>query len=315
MLESDLSIATIVSSNLAEDDLLAAVALNFGLQVDGVSKATLLRDLEQLFVQQARTGRRILLIVDEAQNLPPPSVEELRMLSNFQSAGKPLVQIFLLGQQEFRKTLLSEGFEQLRQRIIATYHLKPLSDEETRTYIEHRLAIAGWQHRPLITDDAYEAIYSFCDGVPRRINNLCDRLLLFAFLEERDTIDGEVVQSVSEEIGEEFLGGLAEVPDPITKAGAEALKAESGQAIFDSPDVPLESVARGIFDKADVQNRLTALERAIEGLDSSLKPDVAQIREEMGFLRLMLEDVLHEVRELSQAASESEQTGAKKKRA
>ena len=118
--DSDLSVATIVTSNLKEDDLLQMVAHSFGVPVRDHSKASLLRDLEHNFTQQAAAGRRILLIVDEAQNLPPASVEELRMLSNFQQDGRPLVQVFLLGQQEFRTTLLSEGFEQLRQRIIAT---------------------------------------------------------------------------------------------------------------------------------------------------------------------------------------------------
>ena len=137
----------------------------------------------------------MLLIVDEAQNLPRPSVEELRMLSNFQFEGRPLIQIFLLGQEEFRATLLSEGFEQLRQRVIASYHLNPLDAEETRTYIEHRLTIVDWRSDPVFTDDAFERIFAATQGVPRRINNLCDRTLLYAFLEELHRIDGEVVHA------------------------------------------------------------------------------------------------------------------------
>ena len=144
-------VANMVTTQLKEDDLLTLVAFQFGLRPNGPSKAVLLRDLEQFFLHRTRENKRVLLIVDEAQNLPPQSVEELRMLSNFQYQGRPLVQVFLLGQEEFRATLLSEGFEQLRQRIIATYHLNPLDAEETRTYIEHRLRLVGWNADPTFT--------------------------------------------------------------------------------------------------------------------------------------------------------------------
>ena len=143
-------VANIVTTQLKEDDLLTLVAFQFGLRPNGPSKAVLLRDLEQFFLHRSRENKRVLLIVDEAQNLPPQSVEELRMLSNFQYQGRPLVQVFLLGQEEFRATLLSEGFEQLRQRIIATYHLNPLDAEETRTYIEHRLRLVGWNAESVV---------------------------------------------------------------------------------------------------------------------------------------------------------------------
>ncbi len=305
--DDDLAVGTIVSSNLREDDLLQMVAHNFGVPVRDHSKASLLRDLEHNFTQQALSGRRILLIVDEAQNLPSESVEELRMLSNFQQEGRPLVQIFLLGQQEFRTTLLSEGFEQLRQRIIATYHLNPLSEAETQTYIEHRLGVAGWHQRPQFTDDAHAAIFAFCEGVPRRINNVCDRILLYAYLEELDLIDAKVVDTVSNEIGSEFWGG-AQPSDIATEDSSKPRAAE----VFDTPEAPLEAVARTMFDKANVQNRLAALERAVDGLGHNIKPEIAQIREELSFLRVMVEDLLHEVRSMSQSTSES---SSKSKRA
>ena len=291
--DSSVSVGTIVTSNLKEDDLLQMVAHNFGVPVGDNGKAGLIRDLEHFFLQQARTERRSLLIVDEAQNLPAASVEELRMLSNFQLDGRPLVQVFLLGQQEFRTTLLSEGFEQLRQRIIATYHLNPLSEQESQTYIEHRLNVAGWEQNPCFTDDAFPAIFEFCEGVPRRINNLCDRLLLFAYLEEIDTIDAAVVESVSNEIGAEFFAGRPESVESVT------IDDTLGVDVFDSPEEPLETMARTMFDKANVQNRLAALERAVDGLGHNLKPEMATIREELSFLRLMIDDLLHEVRELN----------------
>lgn len=289
----ELLVATLVTTQLNEDDLLHLVASSFGLRISSPSKALLLRDLERLFIQQRRENRRVLLIVDEAQNLPAKSVEELRMLSNFQLDGAPLVQVFLLGQQQFRATLLSEEFEQLRQRVIATYHLNPLDEEETQTYIEHRLTRAGWRYHPEFTDDAFPAIYRFSEGVPRRINNLCDRLLLFAFLEDREVIDGSVVATVTEEIGSEFTAGA---PTPAPKP---ATHAQSGRE-------PLETMARVMFDKANVQQRLAALERAIDGLGLSLKPEVSQLKEELGYIRLLLEEVLQEVRGQSSGGSDSQ---------
>ncbi len=306
--DTGLSVGHIVSSNLQEDDLLQMVAHNFGIAANENNKASLLQELEHNFKEQARAQRRILLIVDEAQNLPPKSVEELRMLSNFQLDGKPLVQIFLLGQQEFRQTLLSEGFEQLRQRIIATYHLNPLSEEETRTYIEHRLAVAGWHgENPTFAEDAFPAIYAFCEGVPRRINNLCDRLLLYAFLEELEAIDKPVVEAVSEEIGTEFFGGAPD--DGQQQQQVKPMAAE----VFDTPEAPLETMARSMFDKANVQNRLAALERAVDGLGHNIKPEITTIREELSVLRLMLDDVLHEVRELAEKDDNAAQRSQKKR--
>ncbi len=303
--DDELTIGNIVTPNLQEEDLLRVVADCFDIKFEDRTKAQLLKELEHTFQQQAQANRRVLLIVDEAQNIPPRSVEELRMLSNFQLDGKPLIQIFLLGQQEFRSTLLSEGFEQLRQRIIATYHLNPLSEEETRTYIEHRLQVAEYEGRPAFADNAFKAIYNFSEGVPRRINNLCDRLFLFAFLEELEEIDNLVVETVSGEIGSEFFGdnSASQAPNDL-----QALKPDPGE-VFDSPEAPLETMARSMFDKADVQNRLTALERAVDSLGHTLKPEIVEIREELSFVRLMLDDVLHEVRELSRGEA------AKKRRA
>ena len=279
-------VSTVVTTQLKEDDLLHLVASNFGLQVTpGSGKAVLLRDMERTFLQQTREGRRMLLVVDEAQNLPKEAVEELRMLSNFQFKGRPLLQVFLLGQEEFRATMLSAGFEQLRQRVIATYHLNPLDEEETRTYIEHRLSMVGWSDNPQITDEAFHNIYQFTDGVPRRINNLCDRILLYAYLEGLNQIDAQVVDTVSQEIGSEFWSGRPETE-----------KDEERHQVFDKPGQGLETMARVMFDKANVQQRLASLERAVDGLGLSLKPEVAALKEELNYLRALMEEVLMELR-------------------
>ncbi len=286
----DMLVATIVTTQLEEDDLLQLVAANFGLTGQFPNKASLLSELENLFKQQAMENRRVLLIVDEAQNLPAKSVEELRMLSNFHVQGRPLVQVFLLGQGEFRGTLLSEGFEQLRQRVIATYHLNPLNEDETRTYIEHRLSLVGWEDSPQFEDSVFSAIFDFCEGVPRRINNLCDRLLLFTFLEDAEVITTAMVDAVAQEIGTEFWGGrsAAEAAGD-TPTTADVFRTQSGE--------PLETMAKVMFDKANVQQRLASIERAVDMLGHHVKPELAEVKEEISFVRLMVEDLINEVRQ------------------
>ncbi len=137
--------AHIVNTSLDPEDTLRMVVSSFGLPYEGQSKAELLNRLEQFLRTVDRQGKRALLVVDEAQNLNARTVEELRMLSNFQTDERSLLQTFLLGQPEFRATLHSPGMQQLRQRVIASYHLGPMDAAETRAYVEHRLATVGWQ--------------------------------------------------------------------------------------------------------------------------------------------------------------------------
>lgn len=193
--------AQLVTTQLEADEMLRSVVAAFGLPYEDVGKAVLLKRFEDFLRDQAQRGRRVLLVVDEAQNLPLPSLEELRMLSNFQIAEAPLLQSFLLGQDEFRMTLQDPGMEQLRQRVIASCHLTPLSDSETRDYIEHRLQIVGWQSDELrFSDDAYTAIYRYTEGIPRRVNVFCDRLLLYGFLEELREFSADAVDAVGQEL-------------------------------------------------------------------------------------------------------------------
>ncbi len=198
--------AQLVSTQLGADDMLRMVAASYGLAHEGLGKATLLKNLETFLITRAREGKRVLLVIDEVQNLPLSSLEELRMLSNFQLSGKILLQSFLLGQAEFKDTLRSPQMEQLRQRVIAAYHLNPLGEDETQGYIEHRLSLVGWTTDPVISEGAYAAIHRYTSGVPRLINQLCDRLLLFGYLEELLAFDVEHVDTVVKELQQETPG-------------------------------------------------------------------------------------------------------------
>lgn len=197
--------AHLVNTHLDPDNILKMVAGAFGLPCEGVSKATLLIELEKFLQQSHLNGLQALLVVDEAQNLTPTTLEELRMLSNFQVGNKSLLQTFLLGQPEFRKTLHSQGMEQLRQRVIATYHLGPMDDEETQAYIAHRLRTVGWQGEPSFSAEALSQIFAYSEGIPRKINTLCDRLFLMGYLEELNTFGGTEVRNVIRDIEQEFI--------------------------------------------------------------------------------------------------------------
>jgi len=191
------------TTHLEADDILRMVAASFGLDIAATSKAETLKRLEQFFTSKVRAGAHVLLVVDEAQNLPHSSLEELRMLSNFQVGNHALVQIFLLGQQQFRDMLNSPELEQLRQRVVAACHLEALTPQETRGYIEHRLRQAGWQGVPRITDLAYGFIHAVSEGIPRRINAFCDRLFLYGALEELEVLDEGAVKAVHDELAQE----------------------------------------------------------------------------------------------------------------
>ncbi len=212
--------AQLVSTHLDADDMLRAVGIAFGLPVTTVSKAILLGSLEAFLCKLATENKRALLIVDEAQNLTARAVEELRMLSNFQLGRHALLQSFLIGQPELRTMMQGPQMQQLRQRVTASYHLGPLDRAETQAYIEHRLHHVGWAGDPEFEPACFNLIHSLTTGIPRRINTLCNRLLLAGFLAERHRLGDADVQAIAREIDEEMganatlgLAPAAEGPD------------------------------------------------------------------------------------------------------
>jgi general secretion pathway protein A len=195
--------AQIVSTQLEAGDLLRSVAIAFGLAPKALSKAELIASIEAFLTLLVTQNKRALLVVDEAQNLNLQAIEELRMLSNFQLGKHALLQSFLVGQPELRELLTSKPMEQFRQRVIASCHLGPMDEQETRAYIEHRLHKVGWSDRPAISAEAYARIHAHGEGIPRRVNLLCNRLLLSAFLGAQERIDAADVDAVAEEANAE----------------------------------------------------------------------------------------------------------------
>jgi putative secretion ATPase (PEP-CTERM system associated) len=208
--------AHLVSTQLGAEDALKMVCGAFGVPVRGHGKADMLMALEAYFITQTTQGKRCLLIVDEAQNLQPQAVEELRMLSNFQFGDQALLQTFLVGQPEFREILQGPGMLQLRQRVTARCHLGPLDEEDTRAYIEHRLKCAGATDKPSFDETVFKEIHQFTGGIPRRINSVCDRLLLQGYLAETPHISQE---SLNEVLGE--MRAESDAPPTAPAAGAD----------------------------------------------------------------------------------------------
>jgi len=261
--------AQLVSTQINEDEVLRMISASFGLAHENLSKAALLRNLEAFFRARRAEGRRVLLVVDEAQNLPQRSIEELRMLSNYQENGQALLQSFLLGQLELKQTLQGSGMEQVRQRIIAGYHLRPLDREELQAYIEHRLALVGWQNDPTISDSAFDEIFTATGGVPRRVNNLCDRLMLFGSLEELHAFDESHVTTVVEEMAEEI--GHSQGPDG------------DNSALSAIPMPPPNAIS------GDIEGRVAVLEREVEHLRASLSKNRRMLKQAI-LLKMEMDD-------------------------
>lgn len=271
--QEDVVAAQVVTTNLQADDMLRFVASAFGLKSDRVGKATLLKNLETFFRACTQEGKRVLLVVDEAQGLPKKSIEELRMLSNFQMDGRALLQTFMLGQREFRTTMRSEGFEQLRQRVIAAYHLKPLDLSETKGYILYRLRRAGWQDNPTFDDVVFETIQEFTGGVPRRINTLCDRMLLFGSIEGITHFDGAAIKAVTRDIMEEQGATTGELNnlDLEFEGNGEAGDARTKRRSRQEAE-PVE------VGEMTTRTRLNEMETSLDSLAKALREDMSILR-------------------------------------
>jgi general secretion pathway protein A len=297
-----LTAATIVTSQLDGNDMVQMTAESYGIDTRGLDKAATLKAIENFLHAEARAGRRCLLVVDEAQNLAVDALEELRMLSNFQLGSSALLQIFLLGQPEFRDLVQSSpSLEQLRQRVIATHHLDAMDADEVEPYIMHRMQRAGWTGRPQLTEDAYEAIFDETGGVPRKINALMNRTLLMGAVEQIDILDGGLVTAVIADMaGKPFeyetpLSAHGEVsePLPVVQEAVEVLtepeimELEEDALVLEDDvlELPSASViplsaptsAEPIANAADAET-MNALHARVERLEAQVAAQDADLR-------------------------------------
>lgn len=301
-----LTAVKIVSTQVQGDDMLRLIAQSFGLTDEPLPKAILLQRIEAFLHGQARKGLRTLLIVDEAQNLPHSALEELRMLSNFQLGGQALLQIFLLGQPEFRAMLNSPELEQLRQRVIATHHLDPMMASEIEPYVKHRLTLVGWQDDPHFAEDVFPAVYRASDGVPRRVNAVMSRVLLLGAVDQAHAIDASMVEAVAADMGLETAGiedGPSAAPVAATDApaapaapaaeGGAAAVPETAQGGFSPAALhrihdELEDLRRQIALTAGLGVEQSAVQERLERIEQRLTRAEARGEEQEAALRRIL---------------------------
>lgn len=261
--------ANLVSTQIDASDILRLVAAAFGIPSKHLTKSDLLLAIEAFLVSTTAAGKRALLIVDEAQNLTPQAVEELRMLSNFQLEDHALLQSFLVGQPEFRTIMQSPEMVQLRQRVIASYHLGPLDLLETQAYIEHRLSCVGWKGNPSFDQEAIREIFNVSQGIPRRINAICDRIMLGAFLGEQRRVSLDLVNQISTEMRDEQVTPATVQTDAFAVQPAAAVVEAPAQVLdlqrlLANPEAAKVLAGAGeAFDTARFEERLAVIERTL----------------------------------------------------
>ncbi|MBS0578382.1 MAG: AAA family ATPase [Proteobacteria bacterium] len=197
---ADVVVAQINQTQVSAIDFLQAVLVQFGFSPFKMRKAELISTLNNFLIEQYAAGRRVLLIVDEAQNLKMRVLEEIRMLSGVETTKEKVLRIILAGQPELSEKLDNPQLQQLTQRVRLRFHLQTLSQSETRAYIQHRLEVAGAGDRALFAEDTFPEIYRYCGGVPRLINTLCDTAMMAAFTADRDSVTREDIASAVEEL-------------------------------------------------------------------------------------------------------------------
>jgi putative secretion ATPase (PEP-CTERM system associated) len=266
--------AMVFNTRVSPEQLLALINDDFGLDTTGKDKVVLLRDLNDFLIAQHAARRLPIVMVDEAQNLSPEVLEEIRLLSNLETNQAKLLQIILIGQPELRVIINQPGLRQLRQRISITCHIDPLTREETERYVLHRLELAGNREAVRFHDGTFDFIYGFSKGLPRMINIFCDFLLLAAFVEDTAELTLELV----EEVAGDFSAGT-ELP-----AGEKLPVAVDAELIADLPAriAGLEAVMRRL--ESAQAGQVTMLER-LAMYENILKVLIAQQKEELGRLR------------------------------
>ena len=199
-LDDSVSTALIFNSYLTRTELLTTISRDFGLAPEGAVGAALIDRLNTYLLSEFSAGRNAVVVIDEAQNLEPTVLEQLRMLSNLETTRGKLLQIILVGQPELRAKLSLPGMRQLGQRIAVRFHINELSRSETARYVLHRLQVAGADTGITFTPQALRLIYGYSTGLPRRINLLCDRALMNAFVHETHCVNGSLVRQSARDL-------------------------------------------------------------------------------------------------------------------
>ena len=270
------TIGEVVTSGLDGDAMITMAAHSFGFSVPSGDKAAALTAIESFLHEEARAGRKVMLIVDEAQNLSIGALEELRMLSNFHLGSQPLLQMFLLGQPEFRQLLEEwDELEQIRQRVIASHHLEAMQAHEVEQYVRHRLTHVGWTDNPTFDPAIWGRIHEESRGIPRLVNRLMSRLLMRGAAQSRSQIDVALFDSVVDE-----MHGRSSAPATPASSVADAAEQASDQPM------PQEFEREGIMTETqpDAGGLLEAQIEAIESAFGERDRAISALRREIAAL-------------------------------
>jgi general secretion pathway protein A len=199
-LTGNYSTALILNPVLNPDELMKAIATEFGLDVRGLDRLDTVASINNFLLWNVEQGKDAVLIIDEAQNLTEELLEQVRLLSNLEIDNRKLLQIVLMGQPELRDRLNSPSLRQLRQRITVRYHLAPLSQSEINEYIRHRLHVSGAKGTPVFTRAALWRIHHYSGGIPRLVNAVCDKALLAGFVNQREELGYRVIGAAIREL-------------------------------------------------------------------------------------------------------------------
>jgi general secretion pathway protein A len=198
--------AFILNPYVSEVELLEIILRDFGVRIRNRGHTSLMWEFNRFLIKEARKNHNVVLLIDEAQNLKMSQLEQIRLLSNLETEKDKLLQIILIGQPELNKTLAMQELRQLQQRVMVRCHIRPLDYLEVRAYIEHRLRVSGGSHTVNFSDEAFEEIADFSNGIPRLINIICDRALLAGFVQESYRINGEIIRRCMDEISSYYEG-------------------------------------------------------------------------------------------------------------
>ncbi len=199
-IDQDVVVAQINQTQVTPIEFLQTALVQFGFSPFRMRKAELLATLNDFLIEQYANGRKVLLIIDEAQNLTNKVLEEVRLLSGVETTKEKVLRIILAGQPELNEKLDSDGLIQLKQRVRLRFHLTALSEQDTGEYVRHRLRIAGAGDREIFEPETFPVLFRYAGGIPRLVNTLCDTALIAAFAQDRQTVSAEDVQSAVNEL-------------------------------------------------------------------------------------------------------------------
>ncbi|MEZ4600273.1 MAG: XrtA-associated ATPase [Syntrophotaleaceae bacterium] len=275
-------LAMIFNTSIGGDQLLASINEEFGLDVHGRDRVGLQRDLNDFLIAQYSAGIRPILMIDEAQNLSPEALEDVRMLSNLEAADSKLLQIILIGQPELQTTLDQHSMRQLRQRIGISCHLSALAPDEIEDYIFYRLDKAGNRDAVTFEPGSFEIIFRYSSGIPRLVNRICDFLLLAAFSDETRNLSLDLVQEVAIEAG-----------DNAEAAGSIQFQLES--ASLEERLKKLENdfflYLSGAMEKERIFERLSLIEKALKRMHRKQQEQSNTLEERLSQIEAKLEEL------------------------